>query len=149
MLVDERMERGVAQARLATLMGISASYLNLVEKGKRRPPTDDWLIRWGVALGMGDDEISSCLDVAKVARLGWKRWKHASQVQEGRRDQSAAYDYVESLIAGARELDVVAVLRRDGAQAHADIAGDIECRRLCPQGTLHIEARFVPREAAM
>ena len=152
LLVDEREQRGLPQARLAVRMGISPSYLNVVEKGKRRPPVDAWLIRWAVALGMNDEEISGFLDLGKGARFAWQRWTRACRLEGLRRDQTAAYDYLESLIASAAELGIL-VSRRGVAPALPRLAAQsfAEERHGRPsRGTLVIEAAYMPlKETAM
>jgi len=54
---QRRKEMGVTQARLARSLGISPSYLNLIEWNKRRIP-DDILARAAEALGVRADDLA-------------------------------------------------------------------------------------------
>lgn len=107
LLTQARKNRGITQALLAQLLGIAPSYVNVIEKGKRCIPSGDWIVRWGVVLGMSDLEIDAHRDLAHAARAAWHRLTKELKKHGQERDQQAAFDTIEALLSGAADINVV------------------------------------------
>jgi len=114
LLMQARQERGMTQALLAQLLGIAPSYINVIEKGKRCIPAGDWIVRWGVALGMSDRELETHGDLASAGRAAWNRLTKELKKLGQERDHQAAFDTIEALLSGVVDINVV--LERSGLQ---------------------------------
>lgn len=51
-LVDQRRNRGLTQKAVAAQVGVSAQYLNDLERGRRKPPPDQMIERIAEALDL-------------------------------------------------------------------------------------------------
>ncbi|MEL6318078.1 MAG: short-chain fatty acyl-CoA regulator family protein [Pseudomonadota bacterium] len=67
-LRERRRQQGVAQAELARRMGVSASYLNLIERNKR-PIAGALLLRAAEALGVRAEELDGAPERRLIERL--------------------------------------------------------------------------------
>lgn len=107
LLMQARQDRGMTQSLLAQLLGIAPSYINVIEKGKRCIPSGDWIVRWGVALGMSDLEIDTHCDLANAGRAAWNRLTKELKKLAQERDHQAAFDTIEALLSGVANINVV------------------------------------------
>lgn len=64
LLRTERDKAGLSQAKLATHLGISSSFLSDVEVGRRRPLSAERIRACGVAFKLKDNEVAKLLAAA-------------------------------------------------------------------------------------
>ena len=67
-LRQERRRRGMQQGELAGKVGVTASYLSLLESGKRPPPSDEVTAKIEKALGLKTNQLLHLAHLARTPR---------------------------------------------------------------------------------
>ncbi|MFH0963842.1 MAG: S24 family peptidase [Planctomycetota bacterium] len=70
-----RRERGLTQFELARLAGVTRSYINMVERGKVRPPSAGVVARMERALKLPEGELGALADLSRIPDR-FKRFLH-------------------------------------------------------------------------
>ncbi len=68
-----RMKRGLSQERLASLLGISDSYISALENERRQPPPLDVVTRWAHTLTLAPPQRELLVEATKTARISSAR----------------------------------------------------------------------------
>jgi transcriptional regulator with XRE-family HTH domain len=76
-----RMKRGLSQQQLASLLGISDSYVSALENERKRPPPLDVVTRWAHALTLAAPQLNEFVEATKAARTSSARHPISPEVR--------------------------------------------------------------------